>query len=48
MAAVLDYEGTPEYTLCCVITDKDVVLRDGRVLSGHETMPFYIRKGATV
>ena len=34
--------------LNCVITDKDVVLRDGRVLSGHETMPFYIRKGATV
>lgn len=33
--------------LNCVITDKDVVLRDGRVLSGHETMPFYIRKGAT-
>ena len=34
--------------LNCVITDKDVVLRDGRVLSGHETMPFYIRKGSIV
>ena len=34
--------------LNCVITDKNVVLRDGRVLSGHETMPFYIRKNSTV
>ena len=25
MAAVLDYEGTPEYTLCCVITDKEEI-----------------------
>ncbi|MBE6677523.1 MAG: glucose-1-phosphate adenylyltransferase subunit GlgD [Ruminococcaceae bacterium] len=30
--------------LNCVITDKDVVIRDGRVLSGHETKPFYIDK----
>ena len=34
--------------LICVITVTDVGLRDGRVRSGHETMPFYIRKGATV
>lgn len=32
--------------LHCVITDKNVTIRDGRVLSGHETMPFFIPKGA--
>jgi glucose-1-phosphate adenylyltransferase len=31
-----------------VITDKNVVIRDGRNLSGHETMPFFIHKGAMV
>lgn len=30
--------------LNCVITDKDVVIRDGRMLSGHETRPFFIDK----
>jgi len=25
MAAVLDYEGTPAYTLCCVLTDKEEI-----------------------
>ena len=25
MAAVLDYEGTPEYTLCCVLTDNEEI-----------------------
>ena len=34
--------------LNCVITDKDVVIRDGRVLSGHETKPFFIEKGSCV
>ena len=34
--------------LNCVITDKDVVIRDERELCGHETMPFYIGKGMTV
>ena len=34
--------------LNCVITDKNVVIRDGRNLSGHETMPFYITKGAMI
>lgn len=34
--------------LHCVITDKNAVIRDGRVLSGHETMPFFIGKGITV
>ena len=35
-------------SLNCVITDKNAVIRDGRVLSGHETLPFYIDKGATI
>lgn len=34
--------------LNCVITDKNVVIRDGRVLSGHETKPFFIDKGSYV
>ena len=25
MAAVLNYEGTPEYTLCCIVTDKEEI-----------------------
>ncbi|MBQ3639180.1 MAG: glucose-1-phosphate adenylyltransferase subunit GlgD [Clostridia bacterium] len=37
-----------DVNLHCVITDKNVVIRDGRVLSGHETMPFFIGKGITV
>lgn len=32
----------------CVITDKNVVIRDGRILSGHETLPFFIEKGKLV
>ena len=35
-------------TLNCVITDKNVVIRDGRTLSGHESMPFFIPKGSMV
>lgn len=34
--------------LNCVITDKNVVIRDGRMLSGHESMPFFIPKGSMV
>lgn len=34
--------------LNCVITDKNVTIRDGRVLSGHEKRPFYIEKNAEV
>lgn len=34
--------------LNCVITDKNVVIRDGRVLSGHETLPFVIEKNEIV
>lgn len=35
-------------TLNCVITDKDVVIRDFRNLSGYQTMPFCIAKGKMV
>ena len=35
-------------SLNCVITDKNTVIRDGRNLSGHESMPFYIGKGVMV
>ena len=35
-------------SLNCVITDKNVVIRDGRILSGHESMPFFIPKGNMV
>jgi glucose-1-phosphate adenylyltransferase len=34
--------------LNCVIADKNVVIRDGRNLSGHETLPFFIEKGKMV
>ena len=35
-------------TLNCVITDKNVVIKDDRMLSGYETMPFFIGKGVMV
>ena len=35
-------------SLNCVITDKNVTIRDGRTLSGHQSMPFYIGKKVTV
>ncbi|MBQ7010024.1 MAG: glucose-1-phosphate adenylyltransferase subunit GlgD [Ruminococcus sp.] len=31
-----------DVVLNCVVADKNVVIRDKKVLSGHETMPFYI------
>ncbi|MBQ7347452.1 MAG: glucose-1-phosphate adenylyltransferase subunit GlgD [Clostridia bacterium] len=34
--------------LNCVITDKNVVIKDDRNLSGHQTMPFFIGKGETI
>ena len=34
--------------LNCVVADKNVIIKEGRTLSGHETMPFFIDKGATV
>ncbi len=37
-----------EVSLNCVISDKNVIIKDGRMLSGHETMPFFIGKGMMV
>ena len=37
-----------DVALNCVITDKNAVIRDGRVLSGHETLPFFIDKGVII
>ena len=34
--------------LNCVITDKNVMIKDGRMLSGCETMPFYIGKNGAI
>lgn len=34
--------------LNAVISDKNVVIRDGRHLSGHETQPFFIEKGKMI
>lgn len=34
--------------LSCVITDKNVIIKDGRELCGHATLPFYIDKGRMV
>lgn len=34
--------------LNCVVTDKNVLIKDGRRLSGHESMPFFIGKGISV
>lgn len=34
--------------LNCVVSDKNVIIKDGRVLSGHETMPFFIGKGVMI
>ena len=41
------YVGNNAY-LNCVITDKRVTVRDGRVLSGHESRPFFIEKYVAV
>ena len=37
-----------DVSLNCVITDKNAVIRDSRVLSGHETLPFFIDKGVII
>lgn len=34
--------------LNCVITDKNAVIRDGRMLSGADTQPYYISKGMLI
>ena len=38
----------PGASLNCVITDKNVMIKDNRVLSGCENMPFYIGKNTSV
>ena len=35
-------------SLNCTVTDKNVKVRDGRTLSGHETIPFFLAKGTEV
>lgn len=35
-------------SLNCVVADKNVLIRDGRVLSGHQSMPFFIAKGGMI
>ncbi|MBQ4150534.1 MAG: glucose-1-phosphate adenylyltransferase subunit GlgD [Clostridia bacterium] len=37
-----------DVNLNCVIADKNTVIRDGRKLSGHETLPFFIDKGVII
>ena len=37
-----------DVALNCVISDKNVIIKDGRELSGHESMPFFIGKGIMV
>lgn len=34
--------------LNCVIADKNAVIRDDRILSGHESLPFFIEKGKMI
>lgn len=34
--------------LNCVVADKNSFIRDGRILSGHETRPYYIDKGLMI
>ncbi len=34
--------------LNCVVADKNAVIRDGRTLSGHESMPIYVEKGRMI
>ena len=34
--------------LDCVIADKNVMIKDGRVLAGHETLPFFLPKNTMV
>ena len=35
-------------TLNCVIADKNVIIRDDKLLSGSETLPYYIAKGKMI
>ena len=46
----VDYEDSNflGLTIDWYITDKNVIIRDERALSGHQTMPFFITKGGMV
>lgn len=35
-------------SLNCVILDKNVVVKDERILSGHQTIPFYVPKNSNI
>ena len=35
-------------SLNCIVTDKDVDITDGVVLSGNENMPFYVQKSRKI
>ena len=35
-------------SLNCVVADKNVIIKEGRNLSGHKTMPFFIDKGLSI
>ena len=37
-----------DVALNCVITDKNVLVKDGNILSGNKSMPFFIGKGVSV
>ena len=37
-----------DVNLNCVIADKNVVIKDSRNLSGHETHPFSLAKGTVI
>ena len=37
-----------DVSLNCVISDKNVIIKDNRTLSGHESMPFFIGKGILI
>ena len=41
------YVGT-DVKLNCVISDKNVMIKDGRTLAGHETLPFFLPKSTMV
>lgn len=37
-----------DVSLNCVVSDKNVTIRNGRMLSGHESIPFFLAKGTNV
>ncbi|MBE6538117.1 MAG: glucose-1-phosphate adenylyltransferase subunit GlgD [Ruminococcaceae bacterium] len=37
-----------DVSLGCVVSDKNVLIKDGRNLSGHSTLPFFIGKGTMI